>query len=94
MPASARRKATGVLKSKSLVCMEGFVLQGWVVRPGADYGADFVLYEGHPCEVHSSYCILVLTGSKRPEVLRWTDIEAASRVCSEVLMLARPSACQ
>ena len=55
-----------------------------MVRPGAEYGVDYVLYDGHPSVAHSSYCVLGLTGSKRPEALRWTDIEAASRVCSEV----------
>ena len=59
-------------------------LQGWVVQPGADYGADYVLYDSHPSEAHSSYCVLALTGSKRPECIRWTDIEAVSRVCSQV----------
>lgn len=54
------------------------------MRPGADYGVDYVLYATHPSVAHSSYCVLGLTGSKRPEALRWTDIEAASRVCSEV----------
>ena len=58
--------------------------QGWVVQPGADYGTDYVLYDRHPSEAHSSYCVLALTGSKRPECIRWTDIEAVSRVCSQV----------
>ena len=54
------------------------------MQPGADYGADYVLYDRHPSEAHSSYCVLALTGSKRPECIRWTDIEAVSRVCSQV----------
>ena len=61
-----------------------------MVRPGSEYGVDYVLYDGHPSIVHSSYCVLALTGSKCPEVLQWTDIEAASRVCSEVPMITRP----
>ena len=48
---------------------------------------DYVLYDGHPSAAHSSFCVLALTGSKRPEALRWTDIEAASRVCSEVSLV-------
>ena len=65
-------------------------MQGWVVRPGAEYGVDYVLYDRHPSMAHSSYCVLALTGSKRPEVLRWTDIEAASRVCADVRIYSYP----
>ena len=70
-----------------------------MVRPGAEYGIDYVLYDRHPSVAHSSYCVLALTGSKRPEVLRWTDIEAASRVCADVraypftLCLREPASC-
>ena len=54
------------------------------MQPGADYGTDYVLYDRHPSEAHSCYCVLALTGSKRPERIRWTDIEAVNRVCSQV----------
>ena len=77
-----------------MVCVESasdLALQGWVVRAGANYGADYVLYDRHPSEAHSSYCVLALTGSKRPERIRWTDIEAASRVCSTVCFLGQDS---
>ena len=64
-------------------------MQGWVVRPGTEYGSDYVLYDKHPSNSHSSYCVLTLTGSRRPAVLRWTDVEAASRVCSQVGLIRK-----
>ncbi|CAL8471496.1 g11038 [Coccomyxa elongata] len=61
-----------------------FRSKGWVVRPGAQYGVDYVLYSQHPAEVHSSYCLLSLMGRKEPSFLCWNDIEAANRTTSQV----------
>ncbi|BDA46875.1 probable tRNA-splicing endonuclease subunit Sen2 at C-terminar half [Coccomyxa sp. Obi] len=61
-----------------------FRSKGWVVRPGAQYGVDYVLYSQHPAEVHSSYCLLSLMGRKDPSFLCWNDIEAANRTTTQV----------
>ena len=60
-------------------------LQGWLVRPGATYGADYVLYRDHPSAAHSSFCVLGLMAPRQaPEALSWGDVEAANRVATQV----------
>ncbi len=65
-------------------------MQGWVVRPGAQYGVDYVLYSKHPAEAHSSYCLLSLMGTKHPSLLSWNDVEAANRNSSQASSLRQP----
>jgi hypothetical protein len=66
--------------------------QGWVVRPGPQYGMDFVLYSKHPSEAHSSFCVRCQLGDQR---LSWVDLEAANRVSAQAsphaLLLRKPS---
>jgi tRNA-intron lyase len=57
--------------------------QGWIVRPGSQYGMDYVLYSRHPSESHSSFCVRCLSGDRQ---LTWVDLQAAHRVCAQ----ARP----
>ncbi|KAK9918764.1 hypothetical protein WJX75_006707 [Coccomyxa subellipsoidea] len=64
---------------QSYIPFHHFRSKGWVVRPGAQYGVDYVLYSKHPADVHSSYCLLSLMGRKNPSFLSWNDIEAANR---------------
>lgn len=55
------------------------------MRPGATYGADYVLYRDHPSAAHSSFCVLCLMGPRQaPEALSWGDVEAANRVATQV----------
>ena len=58
--------------------------QGWLVRPGINYGADYVLYNDHPSAAHASFCVLALSGRKAPELLAWADVEAINRVATQV----------
>ena len=63
-------------------------LQGWLVRPGTTYGADYVLYADHPSAAHSSFCVLGLMGPKQaPELLSWADVEGANRVATQVMRM-------
>lgn len=38
----------------------GTVVQGWLPRSGLLYGCDYVVYQMHPCVVHSDYGVVVL----------------------------------
>lgn len=57
----------------------------WVVRPGIQYGADFMAYRHHPAHVHSDYAVLVLEeGGGGSRVSTWTDVHAMARLCNTV----------
>ncbi|KAL5037568.1 translational activator of GCN4 [Batrachochytrium dendrobatidis] len=59
--------------------------QGWIVKSGHLFGADYVLYRDGPTRKHSEYAVMVLpvldaeSKSKRPT---WQSVQMASRVCS------------
>lgn len=55
--------------------------QGWSVRSGMIYGADFVLYKGHPSEVHADFCVSIVSSQC---TLKWKDIQAMHRLCNQV----------
>lgn len=62
--------------------------KNWVVRPGIQYGVDFVVYRHHPALVHSEYAVLVISegnadcNSNRLKV--WSDLQCSLRVCGGV----------
>ena len=61
--------------------------KNWVVRSGAQYGVDFVVYRHHPALVHSEYAVLVLCedgdgGNDRLRV--WSDLHCTLRLCGSV----------
>ncbi|KAL3843487.1 hypothetical protein ACJIZ3_000890 [Penstemon smallii] len=59
--------------------------KNWVVRPGSQYGVDFVAYRHHPALVHSEYAVLVLSendGNGRLSV--WSDFHCTLRLCGSV----------
>eukprot|EP00439_Symbiodinium_sp_Y106_P045720 s47_g5.t2 len=63
-------------------------LQGWTVCPDSlKFGADFLLYDGRPDEVHADYALILTT-----ECLQWKDVVMASRlaqlVAKELLLVA------
>ncbi|XP_068635609.1 tRNA-splicing endonuclease subunit Sen2-1-like [Aristolochia californica] len=61
--------------------------KNWVVRAGALYGSDFVLYHHHPALVHSGYAAIVLTEGNADENARlsvWSNWEAFVRVSGTV----------
>mmetsp|Transcript_54759 Transcript_54759/g.152841 ORF Transcript_54759/g.152841 Transcript_54759/m.152841 type:complete len:151 (-) Transcript_54759:27-479(-) len=63
-------------------------LEGWVVRPSAlKFGADFLLYDGRPSEVHASYAAVIADPS-----MSWNEVVAGSRlanvVAKDLLVLA------
>ncbi|OLP85603.1 tRNA-splicing endonuclease subunit Sen2-1 [Symbiodinium microadriaticum] len=63
-------------------------LQGWTVCPDSlKFGADFLLYDGRPDEVHADYALILAT-----ESLQWKDVVMASRlaqlVAKELLLVA------
>ncbi|XP_042489049.1 tRNA-splicing endonuclease subunit Sen2-1-like [Macadamia integrifolia] len=62
-------------------------MKNWVIRPGSQYGVDFVAYRHHPALVHSEYAVLVLSGggdnaNRRLRV--WSDLEGTIRLCGSV----------
>ncbi|CAN6456980.1 unnamed protein product [Victoria cruziana] len=63
-------------------------MKNWVVRPGSQYGVDFVVYRHHPALVHSEYAALVVWdgedefGKARMRV--WSDWHCMLRVCGSV----------
>ncbi|CAL1135105.1 unnamed protein product [Cladocopium goreaui] len=65
-------------------------LAGWVVRPDSlKFGADFLLYDGAPSEVHARYAVLL--GDQQ---LLWKEAIMASRlaqlVAKELLVVFQP----
>ena len=55
----------------------GDVCQGWYVRSGIIYGADFVVYRRHPSRVHAEYGVSVLSARTS---LSLNDIQATYRL--------------
>ncbi|CAN4100901.1 unnamed protein product [Withania somnifera] len=58
-----------------------------VMRPGSQYGVDFVAYRHHPALVHSEYAVLVLSaqdGSTNGRLTVWSDFHCTLRLCRSV----------
>lgn len=61
--------------------------KGWVVKPGQQYGGDYVLYKSSPIYYHSSYVVVISPNGQNSELLpSWPSwygcgraIEAASK---------------
>ena len=58
-------------------CRMWDVCQGWYVRSGIIYGADFVVYRRHPSCVHAEYGVSVLSAGTS---LSLNDIQATYRL--------------
>ncbi|KAJ4953756.1 hypothetical protein NE237_030588 [Protea cynaroides] len=60
-------------------------MKNWVVRPGSQYGVDFVAYRHHPALVHSEYAVVVLSeGGENRRLRVWSDLEGTIRLCGSV----------
>ncbi|XP_050215467.1 tRNA-splicing endonuclease subunit Sen2-1-like [Mercurialis annua] len=62
-------------------------IKNWVVRPGSQYGVDFVAYRHHPSLVHSEYAVLVLSeddANANGRLQVWSDLYCAVRLCGSV----------
>ncbi|GAB2226032.1 hypothetical protein Droror1_Dr00021817 [Drosera rotundifolia] len=62
-------------------------MKNWIVRPGSQYGVDYVAYRHHPALVHSEYAILVFPDAKfcTSDRLRvWSDFHCTLRLCGSV----------
>lgn len=63
-------------------------MKNWVVRSGAQYGVDFIVYRYHPARVHSEYGVLVLFDGDDKAVngrLRvWSDVHGTTRLLGSV----------
>uniref|UniRef100_A0A7N0TA86 tRNA-intron lyase n=1 Tax=Kalanchoe fedtschenkoi TaxID=63787 RepID=A0A7N0TA86_KALFE len=64
--------------------------KNWVVRPGSQYGVDFVAYRHHPALVHSEYAVLALlhgddeSSESNGRLRVWSDILCTVRLCGSV----------
>ena len=61
--------------------------RNWVVRPGSQYGVDFVAYRHHPALVHSEYAVLVLSeddDNANGRLRVWSDFHCTLRLCGSV----------
>ncbi|WCJ18717.1 splicing endonuclease 1 [Euphorbia peplus] len=56
----------------------------WVVRPGSQYGVDFVAYRHHPSFVHSEYAVLVSSEEGAGRLNVWSDFYCTIRLCGSV----------
>ncbi|CAK8544302.1 unnamed protein product [Lathyrus sativus] len=63
-------------------------MKNWVVRSGAQYGVDFIVYRHHPALVHSEYGVLVLSHDNDDNLngrLRvWSDVHCTTRLLGSV----------
>lgn len=63
-------------------------MKNWVVRSGAQYGVDFIVYRHHPARVHSEYGVLVLSdGDDKDQNGRlrvWSDVHCTTRLLGSV----------
>lgn len=57
--------------------------KNWIVRPGHQYGVDYVAYRHHPALVHSEYSVLVVT-KNHPRLKVWSDWQSVVRVTGGV----------
>ena len=74
------------LKDQVLMCsMVAYefclVVEGWYVRSGINYGADFVLYKQHPSTIHAEFCAIVQTPNEPIDLL---DLQTTYRLCNQV----------
>ncbi|KAL5755748.1 hypothetical protein ACOSQ2_020494 [Xanthoceras sorbifolium] len=61
--------------------------RNWVVRPGSQYGVDFVAYRHHPSLIHSEYAVLVLSegdDDANGRLRVWSDFHCTIRLCGSV----------
>ncbi|KZV50109.1 tRNA-splicing endonuclease subunit Sen2-1-like [Dorcoceras hygrometricum] len=62
-------------------------IKNWVVKPGSQYGVDFVAYRHHPALVHSEYAVLVISeedGDEDGRLRVWSDFHCTLRLCGSV----------
>ncbi|XP_022146301.1 tRNA-splicing endonuclease subunit Sen2-1 [Momordica charantia] len=64
-------------------------MKNWVVRPGSQYGVDFVAYRHHPALVHSEFAVLVLSegggdSNENGRLRVWSDFLCTIRLCGSV----------
>ncbi len=55
---------------------------GWIVKEGAKYGVDFLLYREAPGKAHASHAVLIQHPALPP--LSWTQLVATCRVLDQV----------
>ncbi|KAM7256910.1 hypothetical protein ACFE04_012651 [Oxalis oulophora] len=55
--------------------------RNWVVRPGLQYGGDFVVYRHHPSLVHSEYVVIVSSVGVNGRLRVWSDYYCTIRLC-------------
>lgn len=61
-------------------------MKNWVVRPGSQYGVDYVAYRHHPALVHSEFAVLVFSDdeSASGRLRVWSDFHCTLRLCGSV----------
>lgn len=63
--------------------------KGWVVKPGFQFGADYILYRGPPDEFHAEHAVVVLDAA---QTTPWWVAKTVARLAADVrkhLVLAR-----
>ena len=63
--------------------------KGWVVKPGFQFGADYILYRGPPDEFHAEHAVVVLDAEQPTQ---WWIAKTVARLAADVrkhLVLAR-----
>lgn len=74
----------GLLKDPSLIPIgrqivyKYFTERGWIIRDGATYGVDYLLYAGPPGQVHSKYGVLI-NNTTTGETLKWRHFAGIAR---------------
>ncbi|KAG6761650.1 hypothetical protein POTOM_034879 [Populus tomentosa] len=59
-------------------------MKNWILRPGLQYGVDFVAYRHHPSLVHSEYAVIVLSEGDTGRLRVWSDFHCTIRLCGSV----------
>ncbi|CAA7038219.1 unnamed protein product [Microthlaspi erraticum] len=59
-------------------------LKNWIVRPGLQYGVDFVVYRHHPSLVHSEFAVLVKSVDGNDRLRVWSDSHCSVRLTGSV----------
>ena len=70
---------------------EFYRTKGWVVKPGFQFGADYILYRGPPDEFHAEHAVVVLDAQQPTQ---WWIAKTVARLAADVrkhLVLARVS---
>ncbi|RLN06144.1 hypothetical protein BBJ28_00004734 [Nothophytophthora sp. Chile5] len=78
---SFQAKAASPTFARQFAVYHHFRQLGWLLKPGLNYGAHYVLYRGSAAHFHSEYVVYVQDAD---EPLAWCTIQTLTRIAADV----------